>query len=123
MRNRIQLIRPNGQVINLSGGGNRRRPTSAKHACPEWLLKKYKKFRPLYSYENGLLPVDLEKVRNWPDTREWVAVYQSNTYCTHDYDIRNVERYVWVWRDGRMCEIKQFGVPNFWRSSVEGWRG
>lgn len=114
----MTIIPPNRggvQEGGSGGGGGSERP-------PGWLVQKYKRFLPSYSYSNGFQPVDLEKVRWWPDTLEWVGVYYARTYAGEsEYGRRDIERYVWVWRAGRMVQLKQFGVPHSWRSSREDW--
>lgn len=119
---KMQIFRP-GQPINFRGREPVRHHEADRRQCPPWLMAKYKKFRPSYSYGNGFQPVELEKVRHWPDTREWVGVYYANLHYSHDINDRSREKYVWAWRGGRMVEIKQFGTNNVWRASRPDWNG
>ncbi|MVO95064.1 hypothetical protein [Rhizobium leguminosarum] len=82
---------------------------------PHGLAQVYSSFRPEYLYLGTYKPVSFERIRYWPETREFVVVLCSEVYCTTTH-AQWTERFVWAYR-GHMVELKQFGVRSGWRQS------
>ncbi|MEH2700208.1 hypothetical protein GFL93_09470 [Rhizobium leguminosarum bv. viciae] len=115
----MTIFRPNAKPASTNGkwGGKSNPDESGADFTTEYMLKR---FAPTYSFTGGYKAVERERIRWWPETREFVVVFQTPVMDTGTLG-KWTERYVWAYRKGRMVELKQFGVPTGWRDSRQGW--
>ncbi|WP_442577882.1 hypothetical protein ACSBOB_20255 [Mesorhizobium sp. ASY16-5R] len=96
---------PSRLPARASGGGG---------IPPQW-HDIYKSFKPAYRYANGVQSAYFHKVDIWRNTGQPAGFYQSQMDAA---DGAYLERYVWIFHNGRFTEVAQFGVRGSRRQFV-----
>lgn len=97
------------------------KPSAIDARAPYCVRLMAEKFQPEYLFADGFRPVHFERIRYWPETKEFVCVYRTEVYCTQTFR-RWTERYIWADRRRGAEELKQFGVPTGWRQWRKAWK-
>lgn len=103
-------------AYRIPTGNNAHKRTTDK-PCPDYLLKKFRRFAPVYKYSNGPSTATLSKVEWWRDTGEWVGIYTIKWYRDGTTD-KGTDRFVFACRNGVMTEVRQLIVDGPWKMRV-----
>lgn len=115
MTKAITLVHLGGNRYGVPTKKPHRDRPKGERTCPRWLREKYQAFRPHYKFANAdSTPAELEQIK-LHSTGEFVGVYFNRIYTTGSPSDRRIERYTWVWRNGKMVQLTQSGGNCGWR--------